>query len=381
MRGKRFLRSVLYFATFFLVILVGLYCWTALFEDGSVNPQKKSLSSKQNIVTDKARLTTPKVDRIKTQGFARYIGASSKTIENVFGEPLEKLPSATNIQWWVYSLNEKYYFKVGIDLLTHKASSIFVSGKDGLQHEKLRINMPFKKLVQLSSLYANFKLNYHEQSFQLELSEDDLNERPLLSFKNSSYAITYLHPNSKKVYAIEYLDADMLLKKKMYRIVSKTPLPVQFQGETDWIAMNNMMPADLIRMINVKRSLAGTPALISNDELTQASQTILDELGENPKAFLTKEKSHIIKSMLSGNLNQKQGLYLYGQGIPKKLYKTVGLNRNSFNIYCVAPVYDNSDFFSDAVLLRLILPKLVSSSSTNIGIAYDRGMLVFIIDK
>ncbi|WP_201782313.1 CAP-associated domain-containing protein [Liquorilactobacillus aquaticus] len=366
---------------FFLIIIAGMYFWTALFEGNSTNSSRDISRSRRHIVTDKSRLTTPKVDQIKKQGFARYIGASSDTVMNDFGEPQEKVPSAINIQWWVYNLNENSYFKIGIDLMTHKVSSIFVGGKDGLQHEKLKVNMPFKKLVQLSSLYANFKLNYHEQSFQLELSEDDLNERPLLSFNNNSYAITYLHPSSKKVYAIEYVNADMLLKKKMYRIVSQTPLPVQFQGETDWTAMNEMLPADLIRMVNVKRSLAGTSSLILNDELTQASQTIIEQLGGNPRNFLNKKKSSIIKSVLNGNLNQKQGLYLYAQAVPKKLYRTVGLNRNSFDIYCLAPVYDNTAFFSDSVLLRLILPRLVSSNSKNIGIAYDRGMFVFIIDK
>ncbi|KRN05286.1 hypothetical protein FD15_GL001834 [Liquorilactobacillus sucicola DSM 21376 = JCM 15457] len=378
MRKKFFLKGIVEFGILFLLILTALYCWTALF--GNTLPQKNQNTEKR-MVTDKARLTTPKVERIKPQGFARYIGTSDDTILNSFGEPQEKLPSATNVEWWVYRESEEQYFKVGIDLATRKVNAIFVGGRDTLGYKGLRVDMPFKKLVQLSSLYANFKLNYHEQSFQLELSEDDLNERPLLSFKNNSYAITYLHPHSKRVYAIEYLNTDMLLKKNIFRIVSQTPLPVQFQGETDWAAMNDMLPADLVRLINVKRSLAGTPALIPDDELTSASQTVLNELGSNPREFLDKKRSRLVKDILNGNLNQRQGLYLYSQGIPKKMYQITGLTRSDFDIYCLAPIYDNSSFFSDSVLLRLIFPKLVSANTKNIGVAYNRGVLVFIINK
>ncbi|KRL01387.1 CAP-associated domain-containing protein [Liquorilactobacillus capillatus] len=380
MRKKFFLKSILEFTGLFLLILLGLYLWTALFGDGTSQP-KLSPRTQRHLVTNKAHLTTPKVDRIQPHGFARYIGASEDAIIADFGEPQDKLPSAVNVQWWVYKADPAQYFKVGIDLITHKVSAIFVGGQGMRKHETLRVNMPFKELVQLSSLYANFKLNYHEQSFQLELSEDDLNERPLISFKNKSYAVTYLHPHSKKVYALEYLNTDMLLKKNLYRVISQTPLPVQFQGETNWAAMNSLMPGDLTSLINVKRELIGVPELTATDELTQASQTVLSNLGENPQKFLSKKKSRQVKNVLSGNLNQRQELYLYAQDVPRKLYQAVGLSRRHFDIYCLAPIYDNTAFFSDPVLLRLIFPKLVSGNTKNIGIAYNKGMLVLIIDK
>ncbi|GAJ25348.1 hypothetical protein JCM15457_208 [Liquorilactobacillus sucicola DSM 21376 = JCM 15457] len=97
MRKKFFLKGIVEFGILFLLILTALYCWTALF--GNTLPQKNQNTEKR-MVTDKARLTTPKVERIKPQGFARYIGTSDDTILNSFGEPQEKLPSATNVEWW-----------------------------------------------------------------------------------------------------------------------------------------------------------------------------------------------------------------------------------------------------------------------------------------
>lgn len=46
-----------------------------------------------------------------------------------------------------------------------------------------------EQVLKKTTLYANFAFEVNEQTSQIELSEYDLNNHPLVSFDNGSYAI------------------------------------------------------------------------------------------------------------------------------------------------------------------------------------------------
>lgn len=377
MKKRILIKTIRNFIVIFTVLLLGSYFIAALRGRNTINMTRPT----ERVRKTSIHLTTPKVSRIKTQGLARYVGVSSSQIEQVFGEPQGKLDSAINVEWWLYNLDSTNYLKIGIDQYTKKVSAIFVTGSNPEQNGNLKVGMTFKKLLQLTSLSANFGLSYHEQKFQLELSEADMNQRPLVGFKNGTYAITYLNPNSQNVDAIEYLDTDMLLKKNIYQVISQTPLPAQYQGDTNWEQMDIMLPFDLMQMINTKRRLLANQTLPIGDPLVQSAHDVISNLTDNPQRYLNNKDARFLKSIMSGDLGQ-QGLVSLDSGqLPKKLYDDAGLNEKKYKIYCMFPYYENSVLFERLSLRQNIWNDLITGQTEKIGIAYDRGILVVIINK
>ncbi|MFT8824041.1 MAG: CAP-associated domain-containing protein [Liquorilactobacillus mali] len=378
MRIKLILRTIRNFILILLFSLVILYC-SAIYSDR--NAKDTQQRSTEKVQKTNSRLTTPKITRIKTQGFASYIGMGSNQFEEKFGQPEATMDSAINVEWLLYNLDSSSYLKVGIDQYTQKVCSIVVVGNIANNNSKLEVGMTFKQLLQLSTLYANFEVSYREENFQFELSENDLNNHPLIGFANGSYVIPYLQPNSKKVMALEFLDTGMLLKKNIYQIVSRTPIPSQYQGETNWDQLDIMVPFDLMQVINAKRRILANTVLPVGDPLTQSAQSIIDSLEKNPKRYLKTSYANLLEDITSGDVGRNRFLSLNQSDFSKKLYQDVGLNAKNVEVYAILPFYSSTTFFENTKLQQDVWYSLVDSKTKKIGIAYDQGLLVIIINK
>lgn len=350
----------------------------AIYTDNDTKNEHHRITEK---VQGKVRLTTPKIMRIKAQGFANYIGMNITQFEKEFGEPQAVMDSAINVRWLLYNVDSVNYLKVGIDEYTQKVCSIVVVGNIPSVKSKFKIGMSLKQLVKISTLYANFEVAYSEEKFQFELSENDLNNHPLIGFSNGSYVISYLQPNSKKVMALEFLNTDMLLKKNIYRIVSRTPIPAQYQGETNWEQLDTMVPFDLLQLINVKRRILANTVLSSDEILNQSASSIVSLLNKNPKRYLKVGDANLLSDVLSGDVGQKKFLNLDENGFSNKIYNDAKLNSKSFEIHVIFPFYSATTFFENRKLQQNVWDSMVASGTKKIGIAYDQGLLVIIINK
>ncbi|MFT8424034.1 MAG: CAP-associated domain-containing protein [Liquorilactobacillus sp.] len=378
MRIKLVLRTIRNFILVLFLSLLVMYC-SAIYSDQST--KNKQQRSTERIQKANARLTTPQIMRIKTQGFASYIGMESNQFEEKFGRPEATMDSAINVKWLLYNLDSSNYLKVGIDQYTQKICSIVVVGNLVSNNSKLRVGMSFKQLLRLSTLYANFEVSYREENFQFELSENDLNNHPLIGFTNGSYVIPYLQPNSKRVIALEFLDTGMLLKKNIYQIISRTPIPSQYQGETNWNQLDIMVPYDLMQVINTKRRILANTTLPVGDPLTQSAQRIISVLEKNPKRYLRASHANLLEDITSGDVGQNRFLSLSQGSFSKKLYQDVDLNTKNFEMYVIFPFYNATTFFEKTKLQQNVWDSLIASKTKKIGIAYDQGLLVIIINK
>ncbi|MFT9003644.1 MAG: CAP-associated domain-containing protein [Liquorilactobacillus hordei] len=378
MKIKFILRTIRNFILVLLFLLFIMYS-SAVYSDK--NAKDKHQRNTERVQKVSSRLTTPKIMRIKTQGFASYIGMDINKFEEKFGQPQETMDSAINVKWLLYNLDSSNYLKVGVDQYTQKVCSIVLAGDMSDSNSKIKVGMTIRQLLKLSTLYANFEVSYREENFQFELSENDLNNHPLIGFENGSYVIPYLQPDSKKVIALEFLDTGMLLKKNIYQIVSQTPIPSQYQGETNWDQLDIMVPYDLMQMINAKRIVVENPTLPIGDSLTQNAQSIINLLEKNPKHYLKKSYANLLKDITSGNVGRNNFLSLNPSNFSKKLYQDSGLDNKNTEVYIIFPFYNATTFFENTELQKNVWYNLIDNKTKKIGIAYDQGLLVIIINK
>ncbi|WP_334116784.1 CAP-associated domain-containing protein [Ligilactobacillus sp.] len=202
-------KLLLRFTLVFLAVLTISYA-AAPFDSSNGEHEKTERSRTRN-------LTSPKIQALHTEGLARYIGVSNSYFKDKFGEPDEKIDSVEGVEWWNYDVNQNDYLRVGIDKYTKKVCDIIeLSAK---LKQQLSVGMSMDQVLKKTTLYANFAFDVNEQTAQIELSEYDLNNHPLVSFDNGSYAILDFMPGKRKaVYAIHYLDKNELLKGKYYKV-------------------------------------------------------------------------------------------------------------------------------------------------------------------
>lgn len=370
---------------FSIVLIIILGC---LYYQAAINQQKSSSSVDEvgNVKSEKnkknendIKLTTPKVRPLATSQLAAYIGKSSNKITADFGQPADKLQSADNVEWWLYNLNQSDYLKVGIDQYTRRVCDIFTIGQDTRQG-KLKVGMSFKKLLKLTTLYANFKFNYHEQTFQYELSERALNQHPLISFKNGSYAIAYLQPGSKKVYALEYLNTDMLVKKQLYHLVAQVPLPVQYQGKVDWDNLSQMLPVDLLQLINAKRMQAGQQSLQLNDNLNLKAQSLLTKVINQPGAVVATKYAANLKQIANDEFYNRKFVLLQRKNLKKQVVADLAVTSKN-SLMLVAPFYSSLTIFEKPELLKMVINKLITDKPQPVGMAYNHGILIVVTGR
>ncbi|MCI1634500.1 MAG: CAP-associated domain-containing protein [Liquorilactobacillus nagelii] len=378
MKKKFYWKSLLNFLWVLIFILGFFYFSTALRDQHLTNSARFTKSKQQN--DNNIKLTTPKVKALKTSKTASYIGKSSTEVLLDFGQPSATVGGASNIDWWLYNLNSQNYLKFGIDQYTKKVAAIFVIGSSPIQG-KLKVGLTFKKLLRLTTLYANFKFNYREQAFQYELSETDLNQHPLISFKNGSYAVAYLKPKTKEVYALEYLNTDTLLKKNLYHLVAPVPLPAQYQGEVDWSQLQQMVPEDLLQLINAKRLQQNRTIISFDQNLTETASAVANKLAHNPQKWLKAKQARQLKNILSDNFNQRTGIFLRQSNLTKKQRKSLGVSQNDIRLWVIAPIYSSSKFFDQDNLLQNWINTFVESSHYRLGISYGHGVMVIISSK
>ena len=370
-------KNLIIFIATVVIILCLLYVKAANDQQNTSVNQISTISSNKS--QNDIKLTTPKVKSLPTDKFASYIGVKSEQITADFGQPALVLPRANNVEWWVYDLDSDRYLKIGIDRYSKRVCDIFNVGKSKFQGS-LRVGLSLKKLFKLTTFYANFQFSYHEQSFQYELSEEALNTHPLISFKNGSYVIVYLKPGSKEIYALEYLNTDMLLKKNLYRLVTQVPIPVQYQGKVDWDNLSTGLPTDFLQQINTKRTMQAQPTLELNSEKQVQAEQLLKKITKQTAAAVPKRYVKSLKKILGDEFSNQHSVFLDKDNLKKAALAAASVDSKS-QVFVISPLYNASSIFERPHLLRKLIKKLIETDSQQIGMAYSHGVLVIVVGR
>lgn len=264
---KTFLRAI----PIFIVAMAIVYALPVF------NSATQTETNKNQVKTEKV-VKKPKTGMVQktvpVDGLADYIGISVELFTQQFGEPVRKDETAYDFQWWIYNQKDKDYLQVGVK--DGKIVTIFALGNN-LDVAPFKIGMSIDSIYSTATLYPNFEVEYNEDTYELELSENDMNTHPLIAFDNGTFAILILDQFTNKVIAIRYLDVSTLMYLNLYEVVSKTPIPSVSQENLDWNAVNQGNQQETFEIINVLRKRNKVPSLEINYELNALGSSIFAE--------------------------------------------------------------------------------------------------------
>lgn len=152
-------------------------------------------------------------EKLPVSGLGSYIGLSSDDFTDQYGQPKRKDPAINGKEWWIFGENENDYVQLGVKdgIIT----DLFVLGSD-LNVAPFSIGMSIIEVFQLASFYPTYSVDDQGEQVTLELTESDLNYRPLIAFDNHTFAILMMDRSTNQIVGVRYLDSSSLLELGVY---------------------------------------------------------------------------------------------------------------------------------------------------------------------
>ncbi|WP_246197152.1 CAP domain-containing protein [Cytobacillus depressus] len=148
------------------------------------------------------------------------MGKTSADLVNQFGKPVRIDPSLYGYEWWIYAINYDQYFQAGIK--DNKVVTLYAAGSE-VHIPPLKIGQSASEIYSKMVFETNISLDLNDSSYKFELSEDDLNTRPLMMIGNV-FAQLYIDKFSGTLSSIRLIDAETLIKQHPYEMVYKGTL-------------------------------------------------------------------------------------------------------------------------------------------------------------
>lgn len=216
--------------------------------------------------------TDLKPEQLPISGLGSYIGQKVEIFIQEFGEPSRKDPTSYDEEQWIFGEDETDYIQVGVK--NGVITNLFALGSD-LNVAPFKIGMSITEVFQIASFYPTYTVESQDEQVTLELTERDLNYRPLIAFNNQTFAVLMMDRSTNNITAVRYLDAASLLQLGVYdngSIVSKDSAIKIDEAKQQAISEANKN--QVYEIVNILRQRYELPTLSQSDALSEVAQNI-----------------------------------------------------------------------------------------------------------
>lgn len=251
-------------------------------------------SKTQNNVTTNVATPVPQAvpyHELNATALAKFIGVTEKEWLKTFPNPTKELINSETSKTFVYGDNLDDFFQASVS--DGAISSVFVLGKQQ-NVEPFQLNMELTDLAEVTTIFSNFKFSYGEERFEAELTEEDMNYRPLVAFNNDSFAMLHVSQKTGRLIGIRYLDKKTLLELMPYQMVTPNPYKQAFfenQDSEELEQLNKNNREQFIQILNLLRQEENKSVLEMDGQLQQGTKEAFDILNKKPEeVFNTEER-------------------------------------------------------------------------------------------
>lgn len=204
-----------------ILLFVGFYFDVASEDEGEVlvNQENSQPEVKQDLDQDVNRNMSSDWG-IPEKGLAKLMGKSGKELKETLGEPSRIDPSFYGYDWWIYGKKHAEYAQFGIS--RDKVVTIFAIGDD-VDISPFEIGQPVGEIYSSVYVETNIMLEFKDSSYRFELSEEDVNTRPLVMV-GDFYAQLYIDKFTGTLSSVRLMDAATLIKMRPYEMVYRGEL-------------------------------------------------------------------------------------------------------------------------------------------------------------
>lgn len=179
------MKRTVWFITILVLVVIVLYMEPVFFPPNSPKP------STENSPTVTEKVSSLDYEKIPTEGFSVYINKPESELKKDLGEPIEVNDTGFGYTTSVYEDEVRKLF-IEANIVNHTVESIKVAGKSTDKIAPFHFGMSLTELTDITTLFPNFSFDVNNEKIDIELSEEDMNYRPLIAFDNDTFAILFL---------------------------------------------------------------------------------------------------------------------------------------------------------------------------------------------
>ncbi|MGN7463284.1 CAP domain-containing protein [Cytobacillus praedii] len=275
-----------------LVLISGLLAAVFLFntnisqkEEILVNEEGQKPKVDQTL-DEAVSLQDPSNLEIPQESLIHMLGKSSEELLHILGEPERKDPTFYGYDWWIYKTNLHTYIQVGVE--NDKVVTVYATGSN-VQIPPFKIGQSIADIYHLTTIEANIGLDYEDSSYMFELSEDDMNTRPLIML-GDTFIQLYIDKFTGTLSSIRLLNAETLIEQRPYEMVYRGELlevnPLENVVEEEVEKGNERQIFDITNIFRVRHEL---------EPLEWDEQTANVAFAHSKDMFETNDFSHTSK--------------------------------------------------------------------------------------
>ncbi len=148
------------------------------------------------------------------------IGQSEEELMELYGKPTRIDPSFYGYDWWIYDQNEREYMQIGIQ--NNTVVTAYIIG-EAINIEPFHIEQNISDIFSITTPEPTIAVEYDGNYYRFELSEEDMNIRPLIDM-DGVFVQLYLDRYTGKLSSVRMMNAETLIKLRPYEVVYRGEL-------------------------------------------------------------------------------------------------------------------------------------------------------------
>ncbi|WP_060680378.1 CAP domain-containing protein [Virgibacillus halodenitrificans] len=244
--------------------------------EGKDAPGEKLITESVRITKEKSTLLkakegTPNMQKeIPLEGdLFQWVGKGTDQLQEQFGEPKRKDPSAYDYTWWVYTDDSSQYIQFGV--LGEEVKTIYATGSE-LGSKPFVINQTYDEINKKYPFEEHVNYSENFASYTFKLNEDDLKMRPLIKVDDDIFVQAYFDTFTEKLSSIRVLTADILLLHRPYELEYRGQIPERpILNNRQWLKIEEGMERQIFEITNVLRHQYNKSVLKWDESVSQVA--------------------------------------------------------------------------------------------------------------
>ena len=310
---------------------------------------------------------------LNTTGMANHIGKTEKEFLKEFPNPKKTWDSYNGSKWLVYGETVEDTYQV--EIRNHVVTSIFVLGEK-VDSSPFSMGMNLVDLAEITTIFSNFNFEYGDEKYEVELTEDDMNYRPLVAFNNGTFAMLHINQGNGQLMAVRYLDKNSLLALMPYQMnqENKVKQGLQTPPET-WGKVNQDNREQLIAILNLLREKEEKEKYVLDSKLQVGATESLKTLIEKPEDIL-EDEARLKSWQEMVDKEDISSTFLLNEKELKKLATKVDLKEKETHGIFYYPVTDVPFMVTNWYGSRFYHEELAHKTDRLIGISFNEEMVM-----
>lgn len=364
------MKRLLRFLVIFVLILILAYLQPVFFS----KKVEKEARPPVELASENPHTALPYLE-LDATGFANYIGKPVTSIKEIYGEPQAIKAAAVGDQWLIYGDTQANYFQILVR--NNIITSVFVLG-DGDDLSPFEMGMDLADISDITTIFSNFSFTFNEKEYEVELSEEDMNYRPLIAFNNGSFAILQINQETGKLLAVRYLNKEFLLEMMPYELSSGQKLAMPLAPDLNWEEINQSNSEQLLTILNILRERNDFPVYTQNLALKTLAAKQLAEFLEHPERVVEEPKRLNLWQEFRTESNKAQSFPFskaeYSRLIaPKSAEEVKGI--------LTLPVYDVPWLMLNWYDTPIFQTEFKHQNDREVGISFSKDVVLFLVSE